>query len=114
MKKIVVSGGYGFIGSNLIKYLLKKLDPKLIIEVVGYNRLVKHINIVANDLNIPTVELQHSYISKSHIAYNYPDNIGLVQAFPQNLSIWASFHINQMNLPINKNNILKQHRWHFP
>lgn len=37
MKKIVVSGGYGFIGSNLIKYLLKKKYFVINVDKLSYS-----------------------------------------------------------------------------
>ena len=37
MKKIIVSGGYGFIGSNLIKYLLKKKYFIINIDKLSYS-----------------------------------------------------------------------------
>ena len=37
MKKIIVSGGYGFIGSNLIKYLLKKNYFVINIDKLSYS-----------------------------------------------------------------------------
>ena len=37
MKKIIVSGGYGFIGSNLIKYLLKKNYFIINIDKLSYS-----------------------------------------------------------------------------
>ena len=37
MKKIVVSGGYGFIGSNLIKYFLKKKYFVINIDKLSYS-----------------------------------------------------------------------------
>ena len=37
MKKVIVTGGYGFIGSNLIKYLLKKKYFVINIDKLSYS-----------------------------------------------------------------------------
>ncbi len=83
-----------------LRRLLLKVKPKLIIEVVGYYRLCKHINIVASELGIPTFELQHGFISKNHIAYNYPKINFKINSFPSHLGIWSDFFKSQIALPI--------------
>ena len=37
MKKIIVTGGYGFIGSNLVKYFLKKNYFVINIDKLSYS-----------------------------------------------------------------------------
>ena len=37
LKKILVTGGSGFIGSNLIKYLLKKIYKVIIVDKLSYS-----------------------------------------------------------------------------
>ena len=37
MKKVIVSGGAGFIGSNLVRYLLKKKYFVINVDKLGYS-----------------------------------------------------------------------------
>ena len=54
----------------LTDYILK-VDPRIIIETVGYETNKMIINEIAKEQGITTVELQHGVIGKGHIAYNY-------------------------------------------
>lgn len=90
-----------------IKKLLKKLQPKLIIEVVGYNRLCKHVNIAAKELGIKTIELQHGYLSDKHVAYNFPKGIETVNSFPDYFGAWSSFFDKgRVRFPISSDKII--------
>mgnify|MGYP003671553223 CR=1 FL=1 len=89
-----------------LKKLLKKLKPDIIIEVVGYNRLNKHVNIAAKEMSIPTVELQHGYISKKHIAYNFPEGLEMVKTFPNYIALWGGVYKESISVPINKDRLL--------
>ena len=53
MKKIVVSGGYGFIGSNLIKYFLKKRYYVINIDKLSYS---------SNKYNLENIPNKKNYI----------------------------------------------------
>lgn len=89
-----------------IKKLLKKIQPRLIIEVVGYSRLSKHVNIAAKELGITTIELQHGYISEAHPAYNYPNDITNIKSFPDYIGVWSDFYRNKMKPPVAKDKII--------
>ena len=52
MKKVVVTGGYGFIGSNLIKYLLKKNYFVINIDKLSYS---------ANPYNLKEIKKNKNY-----------------------------------------------------
>ena len=51
MKKIVVSGGYGFIGSNLIKYFLKKKYFVINIDKLSYSSNKYNLEKIPNKKN---------------------------------------------------------------
>ncbi len=90
----------------LVKFL-KVVKPSIIIEIVGYSRLSKHINIAAHSLNIPTIELQHGIISEGHVAYNFPQKSKNIPSFPSYLGIWTDFYKGRMNIPISDSNVVK-------
>ena len=55
MKKIIiVTGGAGFIGSNLIKYLIKKTKYK-IISIDNYSTGTKKNHIIDRNINISSI-----------------------------------------------------------
>ena len=58
MKKVVVTGGYGFIGSNLIKYLLKKKYFIINIDKLSYS---------ANKYNLKEVKRKNYIFYKGDI-----------------------------------------------
>jgi len=62
--------------------LLKKINPKVIIEVVSYSRKNMAMNTVAREYGIPTIELQHGVMLKDHIACQYLVD-GIVEQLPQ-------------------------------
>ncbi len=59
--------------------VLKRVKPKIILEVVGYNIDCMIINELAAQANIPTVELQHGTTGAEHISYNYYDGVNVLQ-----------------------------------
>lgn len=58
--------------THIKKYrnMLKKINPKIILEVVSYNNYCMVMNEVAKQMKIPIMEIQHGMIGNQHIAYN--------------------------------------------
>lgn len=79
--------------------ILDRLEPKVILEVVGYNIDCMIVNELAAERGIPTVELQHGVTGKEHIAYNYPANT-MVKQFPQYFFAFSKFWIDMARYPL--------------
>lgn len=56
--------------TNLIRWWLKILRPKLIFVVCYYSERGLPITIAANQLKIPIIDIQHGIQGESHFAYN--------------------------------------------
>lgn len=82
--------------------MLKKMCPKMIIEVVGYNADCMVVNEIARSMGIPTVELQHGATGREHIAYNYAQSAVLRQA-PDYFLAFSEFWIDTVRGPVPKN-----------
>lgn len=70
------------IGKNCKKSyekLVRRINPRLIVEVVHYNLQNMMINEIAYKYGIKTIELQHGTMHDEHIAYQY----GIDQTIPQ-------------------------------
>ena len=57
--------------SKIIKKIINKVTPKVIIEVVHYHVFCMAMNKIARDQKIPTIELQHGTMHEDHAAYQY-------------------------------------------
>lgn len=84
--------------------ILKRINPRLIIEVNGYERRRKAINYAAKTLNIPTIELQHGTMGKYHIAYNFAKQMDL-STFPDYIFTFGQYWKDNTRLPINNNKV---------
>lgn len=82
--------------------LLRRMHPKIIVEVVGYNGDCMNVNEIAKILHIPTVELQHGAAGREHIAYNYAQGTVLQQA-PDYFLAFSDFWIDAATKPIPRN-----------
>jgi len=83
------------------KDIAKKIDNsvKMLICVDGYNFTNKVFIEVANNRNIPTVELQHGTIGPNHIGYRFEDSTREVISFPRYLLLWGDFWLKNILLP---------------
>lgn len=79
--------------------ILKRIDPKIILEVVGYNIDCMIVNELAAKRGIPTVELQHGATGISHMAYNYYPGTR-VEQFPQYFFAFSRFWIEMARYPL--------------
>lgn len=88
-----------------IKKLLKKINPKILIETVGYetNKLI--INEVCDELNICTVELQHGVMGKGHLAYNFKSK-NKYSFFPKKVFLFSDYWKKVTRLPIHDDNAI--------
>lgn len=79
--------------------ILDRIEPKIILEVAGYNIDCMIVNELAAERGIPTVELQHGVTGKEHIAYNYPAG-ARVKQFPQYFFAFSKFWIDMARYPL--------------
>ena len=101
----MVSGYYIYqIKKKAFKRLLERINPRVILEVVGYHMDCMVMNELALRFRIPTIELQHGMTGRVHTAYNYPKDIEIEQ-FPQYLFVFSSFWMEAARFPIPKERI---------
>lgn len=81
--------------------LFNKIKPKIIFFVM--NGIQKGMVSAANDLNIPTVELQHGLCNEFHMAYSYPKEVChyKLKTIPTYFFTFGSFW-NRINYPVKK------------
>lgn len=90
---------------RLLKKFVKKVSPKVILELVGYETNKMVLNEVANELNIPCIELQHGVIGRGHIAYNYKSDNSYKQ-LPTHLFVYSDYWKKTCSFPIGFDNII--------
>lgn len=84
---------------------LKRVKPKIIIEVVSYGMSRYIFNYLGKELTIPTIELQHGVIGKHHIAYNF-NRKAILKTFPEYILLFGNFWKNNTGFPIDIENII--------
>lgn len=86
------------------KKIIQKLKPRVILEVVSYNRKCMTVNEIAKKMKIPTIELQHGVLGTEHIAYNFP--VGYhIQQFPQYIFTFSDYWNKNTRFPIEPNHV---------
>lgn len=84
--------------------IIRKLRPKLILEVVSYSRKCMVVNEIAGKKGIPTIELQHGTIGEEHVDYNYPLGYTIHQ-FPEYLFLFGDYWKEKSSFPISRDRI---------
>lgn len=82
---------------------LKRLNPKIVINVVGYSFNNMIFNEVAKKLGIGTIELQHGIVGKGHIAYNYFVERNY-EFLPDKMFFFSDYWAKTCRFPIGNNN----------
>lgn len=85
--------------------LLCRMNPQVLVEVVGYGPKCMIFNEVCKKLGILTIELQHGWLGKEHIAYNYAVE-ETVKQFPDKLYLFGDYYKANAKFPIPKEQII--------
>lgn len=84
--------------------IMKKVKPKVIIEVVSYKISRYIINDIANKNGVPTIELQHGNMGDKHIAYNFTGHVN-TKILPNYYFLFGNFWKDKSLLPVNVDKI---------
>lgn len=84
--------------------ILRKYQPRMIVQVVGYNMDCMIMNELTHDSDVPTVELQHGTIGKEHLMYGFNNENGKkeIRQFAKNLFCFSDFFLKGTKLPQTK------------
>ena len=85
--------------------MLLQLKPKLVVEVVSYSMHCMVINEICKELGITTIEFQHGYIERNHIAYNYISD-SMIRQFPDKLYLFGNYYKRGIRYPITQDNLI--------
>jgi hypothetical protein len=92
-------------------FILRILKPEKIFTLCYYSNPVYSLNIAANELKIPTIEMQHGPINAFHLAYgSFKQTLNQTTSalLPQRFLAWDSFSLNVLSksFPTKEINIL--------
>jgi len=93
------------IHKKYFKKIIKRVNPKIILEVVSYSVNRGVMNELAAERGIPTVELQHGTMGDGHVAYNFlgsPD----IPSFPDYVFLFGDFWKETTRFPIASENVI--------
>ena len=88
-----------------LKTMLSQMKPKIVVEVVSYNSKCMVINEICKELGILTIELQHGWIGRDHVAYNYAPG-SVVKQFPDKIYLFGEYYKTKANFPISQDNLI--------
>ncbi len=89
---------------SYFRFILKKINPKIVMIVCYYNFQMMILCEVAKQLNIPVVELQHGVIGKEHISYNFLKKRKL-RSFPDYIFTFSQYDKKITRFPIDLDKI---------
>jgi hypothetical protein len=90
--------------TKYFNYILKRIKPRLILEVVHYHPDTMLLNHLAKLRNIPTIELQHGTIDKTTAPYFLPDN-SMSSYLPDELWVFGQFWKDVTPFPLEDDQI---------
>lgn len=90
---------------EMLKRVIQRINPKVVIEVVGYETNKMIINEICNEMNIACIELQHGVMGRGHLAYNFK-NKKQYSFFPNKMFLFSEYWKNTTQLPIDETNII--------
>lgn len=85
--------------------ILDKIAPRLIVEVVYYEKSLMALNELAKERGIPVVELQHGTMHAVHAAYQFAEGCGEITQFPDYVFVFSEYWKKCAHLPIEYENI---------
>ncbi|MBQ9136369.1 MAG: hypothetical protein IJX66_09795 [Lachnospiraceae bacterium] len=92
------------IGRDYYTYLLKRINPKVIVMVISHSFDHMMVCEIAKEMGIPTIELQQGHMGKGLIPYNFKGKVKLT-AFPDYLFVNGQHELDLARLPIPKENV---------
>ena len=93
------------ISKKYYEKILNKIKPKIIIEIVSYSYSKLLFNEIAKERGIKTIELQHGFMGKYHIAYNFYRKLEL-ETFPEYIFLFGDFWKSNKRFPLEKDNLI--------
>lgn len=95
-----------------------KLFSKMKINGIFFNQngIQKGIISAAHSLKIPTIEIQHGYIGKGHLAYLYPNNVSFnhLNTITDYFLLLSKFWESDINYPTQKNIVMGNDLFYVP
>ena len=85
--------------------MLDNIKPKIIIETASYSFSSILINELAKRRGIKTIELQHGFMGRQHLGYNFPRNLSYLEGFPDHIFLYGDYWKESIRVPLEENRL---------